>query len=230
MLTNDQIDQLHDFCYKHSVRYYDVQVELVDHLANAIEAKMAQNPRLRFEEALHQVHKSFGVCGFAPLVAEKQKAVDRQNRKLLWQLFKEQFRWPKVFLALVIFATSYTLMQVYPILVFTIVAILSLIIVAIFIIVNSFRLQRLEKKSGKEFLLVQFRNMLGFAFIPVNLINVIRLFVPDGERLLTFTGTTGSLIVSALLSCHIVLAVATCQAIAHIEGVVKKNYPTVFSR
>ena len=41
MLTDEQIAALFAFCEKHLVRHYDLQVELVDHLANAIETKMA---------------------------------------------------------------------------------------------------------------------------------------------------------------------------------------------
>lgn len=79
MLTKEQIESLFTFCEKHFVKYYEVQLELVDHLANAIELKMADDPNLSFEEALEEVHQSFGVMGFAPLVAEKQKIAEKQS-------------------------------------------------------------------------------------------------------------------------------------------------------
>jgi hypothetical protein len=50
------------------VPYYDLQVELADHLANAIEEQMSSNRNLSFQKALENVHQSFGISGFAPLV------------------------------------------------------------------------------------------------------------------------------------------------------------------
>lgn len=98
MLTSEQIESLFTFCRKHYVYYYDVQVELVDHLANAIESEMESDPRISFEKALEKVHKSFGIMGFATVVAEKEKMVLKQGRKLFWSTIKEQFTWPKVLL------------------------------------------------------------------------------------------------------------------------------------
>jgi hypothetical protein len=39
-LNQEQIEALFRFCEKKSVRYYDLQVELVDHLAERIEEEM----------------------------------------------------------------------------------------------------------------------------------------------------------------------------------------------
>lgn len=38
-LSTEQIDYLYQFTRNHYVEYYDLQTELVDHLANAIEAQ-----------------------------------------------------------------------------------------------------------------------------------------------------------------------------------------------
>ncbi|MDR6968723.1 hypothetical protein J2X31_002749 [Flavobacterium arsenatis] len=52
-LNEQQIEQLYTFTRQHFVEWYDLQSELVDHLANAIEAEWHKNPKLTFEEALH---------------------------------------------------------------------------------------------------------------------------------------------------------------------------------
>jgi hypothetical protein len=51
-LTTSQIDKLFTFTRQHFVEYYDLQSELVDHLANSIEAQ-EQFPKRTFEEALN---------------------------------------------------------------------------------------------------------------------------------------------------------------------------------
>lgn len=228
MLTGEQIQQLHGFCDKHSVRYYDVQVELVDHLANAIEARMEANPRLSFEDALRNVYKGFGIMGFGPLVAAKQKAVDKQSRKLLWRLFKQQFRWPAIMLALMVFGLCYSLLQLSAEKYFLVAAIGSLVVMTTITALAGYRLQKMEKASGKKFLSLQFRNMLGVALIPLNLINVINLFRPEHESMLATMGIAGHLLASALFTFFVTMSVATWQAFKQMEMVLRKNYPEVF--
>ena len=52
-LTPEQIDRLYQFTRQHYVEWYDLQTELVDHLANSIEAQWQENPKKNsFEDAL----------------------------------------------------------------------------------------------------------------------------------------------------------------------------------
>ncbi len=81
MLSKEQIDYLFDFCLKKRVYFYEIQVELVDHLANAIELKMADNPRLSFEEAVWKEYHQFGIHGFSEIVNQRTKQMDREMKK-----------------------------------------------------------------------------------------------------------------------------------------------------
>ncbi len=103
-LTEQQIEQLFTFTKKHLVEHYDVQVELVDHLANAIEAQWAENPNISFEDALEKEFKSFGVFGFTGLVEQKQHALQAHY----WSIIKKEiirfFTIPKIiFTALLVY-------------------------------------------------------------------------------------------------------------------------------
>ncbi len=51
-ITEQEINQIFYFTKKHYVEFYDVQVELVDHLANAIEDQWKENSNISFEDAL----------------------------------------------------------------------------------------------------------------------------------------------------------------------------------
>jgi len=102
-LSKQQIDQLFAFTKKHYVEFYDVQVELVDHLANAIEEQWKENPTISFEDALQTEFKKFGIFGFTGLVEQKQVAL--QNH--YWQIIKKElidfFSIPKVILTTILF-------------------------------------------------------------------------------------------------------------------------------
>ena len=94
-LTAAQIDELFLFTEKKYVRYYDLQVELVDHLATRIEEVM-QHDKIPFEAALQKVYKDFGLFGFSKVVQEKEQQVKRAGRRLLWQEITKLFSWPEI--------------------------------------------------------------------------------------------------------------------------------------
>ncbi|MFT3909875.1 MAG: hypothetical protein QM737_10650 [Ferruginibacter sp.] len=101
-LTEAQIQELFLFTEKKYVKYYDLQVELVDHLAMLIEEEMSINNKLSFEQALEKVYTGFGIFGFAKVVQEKEEQFVRMGRRHMWKEFKNFFRWPEItFVALV---------------------------------------------------------------------------------------------------------------------------------
>jgi hypothetical protein len=99
-LTENQVEALFRFCEKKFVRQYDLQVELVDHLAERIEEEMAADPRLSFDEALQKVYKGFGIFGFAHIVQDRSNMLYKRNNKLWWSQVKAFFVLPRIVLTL----------------------------------------------------------------------------------------------------------------------------------
>ena len=95
MLTDDQVKRLFVYCEKKHVRYYDLQIELVDHLATAIEQAMVQQPGKIFEEIAGEK---------APVFAREWKQIEQEKRKILsrgiWRQWRKEllayFTWPKI--------------------------------------------------------------------------------------------------------------------------------------
>ena len=102
-LTTQQIDELFVFTKKHLVEHYDVQVELVDHLANAIEDQWKENPHISFEDALQKEYKSFGVFGFSGLVEQKQAALKNHYWKMIKSEIIDFVSIPKVIITGILF-------------------------------------------------------------------------------------------------------------------------------
>lgn len=107
MLTNDQIQYLFTFCEKHYVRYYDLQVELVDHLATAIEHKMQLDTKLDFEIALKQVYAGFGILGFSSIISQKQTALQKMHIKSFWREMHRYCMFPRIILTFFIYCIIY---------------------------------------------------------------------------------------------------------------------------
>ena len=109
-LATQQIDQLYAFTRQHYVEWYDLQSELVDHLANAIEMQWQENPKLTFDEVLNKEFQKFGVFGFMDVVEEKQKFLNKKYRKLIWKYYTEFFRLPKIILTFISMLLIYKLL------------------------------------------------------------------------------------------------------------------------
>ncbi|MGL2962674.1 hypothetical protein ACSVH2_02505 [Flavobacterium sp. RSB2_4_14] len=95
-LSKDQIEKLYVFTRQHYVEYYDLQTELVDHLANAIEEQWQENPKLSFEQALQLEFKKFGVFGFMEVVDKRKGALHSKYNKMVLKELKSFFSLPKI--------------------------------------------------------------------------------------------------------------------------------------
>lgn len=113
-LNQEQIQALFRFCEKKSVRYYDLQVELVDHLAERIEEEMMADQQLSFEAALEKVYKGFGLFGFAHIVQDKERALRRQHNKTWMKEVSKFFTIPKILLTAMLALVFYTLGSLTP--------------------------------------------------------------------------------------------------------------------
>jgi hypothetical protein len=111
-LTPEQIDRLYQFTRQHYVEYYDLQTELVDHLANAIEAQWQENPKISFEDALQKEFKKFGVFGFMDVVEKRQAALNRKYNGIIWNHFKAFFTRPKIILTTTLVGLTYFFLNI----------------------------------------------------------------------------------------------------------------------
>jgi hypothetical protein len=110
-LNPSQIDRLYTFTRQHYVEYFDLQTELVDHLANAIETEWQENPKLTFEEILQKEFKKFGVFGFMDVVEKRQAALNTKYNGIIWKHFKAFFSIPKIVFTITLVGLIYMLLK-----------------------------------------------------------------------------------------------------------------------
>lgn len=150
-LTPREIAALYDFTRKHFVLHYDLQTELVDHLANAIEQHWAKNPNLTFDEVLNAEFKKFGVFGFSDIVAQRQAALTKRYYKLIWSYTKDFLRLPKILIALAGMAVAYKLVLTVPYFVAIFTFALLLVFFPRFIMLNK-QFKKHAKATGKRWM------------------------------------------------------------------------------
>lgn len=106
-LTKQEIKFIDNYLIKNEVKFWDVRLELLDHIVSAVEDKMT-NDGISFNEALIEVHRGFGNqfiefgvdkskifekglyqsnIGFKKFIRLKQKEIGRKQRKTYWKTF-----------------------------------------------------------------------------------------------------------------------------------------------
>jgi hypothetical protein len=97
-LTPKQIDELFSFCRKCNVKEYEIQAELVDHLASSIEIQLKQNASLSFSETLYNAYNDFGTNGFNDIVKTKRRMFRHQYNLLFLRYLATFFKLPRIIL------------------------------------------------------------------------------------------------------------------------------------
>jgi len=179
-VTSHQIERLFQFTDQHFVDYYDVQLELVDHLANAIEEQWQENSDKDFETALQEEFKKFGVFGFLEVVEARQAAMQKRYHQLMWKEAKEFLKLPKVVILATAFLVSFTLITQITYGVYILIGILLCLVIlfSLRFYKNNKEIKRLRKQSKqKPYLLETLLNHTGqfgaFLNLPIQLLVLI---------------------------------------------------------
>jgi hypothetical protein len=106
-----ELAYLHSYCKKKDIVYIDLRIELVDHLAELIQARWAEHPNEDFKTAFHNVYKSFGIFGFLTIAEQHQAAMQKRYWRGIWQFFKGWLTPPKVLATASVFSLLYLLVS-----------------------------------------------------------------------------------------------------------------------
>jgi len=229
-ISVEEYQALTEFCIKHGVKYYDLQVELNDHLANAIEEIWTTKPAITFDEALEQVHKGFGKTGFRSFVKSKEIACQKRANKLFWNAFQSFFKWPHavlVLLMILLYVIIY--LQINSASISTIINILTIIII-IANIVPMVLAKKHSKKPAKPLLVTQYYGKSIIAALPdcllatlfVNLLTQGSLFVSSYNLALY-------IMISSLQLICVIVAISTYHTSIALHKDAATHYPKAFT-
>jgi hypothetical protein len=187
-ITETQIAELYKFTREHFIYHYDVQTELVDHLANDIEQIWEEKPQLTFEQARDLSFKKFGVFGFMDVVEQKQKAMNKRYAKILWRYTKEWFTFPKLVSTILIFMLFLIVLQLQYSFIILVTCFFILATYDLFKFFKSRIKHKIPKKKNteKRWLLKEMigETRSGFSFITfINIFNIINVFKIDFHTL-----------------------------------------------
>lgn len=220
-LTPNQIQELYIFTRKHFVEHYDVQTELVDHLANDIEQIWQEKPNLSFEQARTMSFKKFGVFGFMEVVEARTKALSKKYWKLVWGIFKQFFNIPHILITVTIFIVLYVSFQIFPAKwLFVSIGVGSMVVIGIRLFFLNKEKKRRFKKTNKKWLFEEYVFNLGGS------IGFINLFLQTANISPLTISNTAVIIASIILtSLFLLIYITTFILPSKIEELLIENYP-----
>ncbi|WP_457618930.1 hypothetical protein [Lutibacter sp.] len=128
ILSKEQITYIDNYLKYHKVKYWDIRIELLDHIVSDVEDKMTQG--LSFDDAMVDVHKGFGNSmkmlwntgveysifangdGYKDLIQVKREQINKKYRKLYFKEIKNFFKSFRNIIALaLIFYFDYVLFE-----------------------------------------------------------------------------------------------------------------------
>ena len=102
VLNKSQLAHISKLIEKKGVNYYDVNMEMTDHVGSEVEEMMLVEQR-DFLMALKQVFLKYDRFHFMRIEEEQQKKLQKQSWKLFWRGFLQFFTIPKIIATITIF-------------------------------------------------------------------------------------------------------------------------------
>lgn len=103
-LTEEQITYIENYIKSFDIKYYEVYMEILDHMILSVEAILEENKEITFEDAVLKAKvDGFGKKGFRGMMDEKLKLAQNQARKQNHKMIKEYFTFPKIMMTLSVF-------------------------------------------------------------------------------------------------------------------------------
>lgn len=103
-LTTEQISYIENYIKSFNIKYYEVYMEILDHIILSVEAILVNDSEISFEDAVLKAKvEGFGKKGFRGMMDERLKLAQIQARKQNNRMIKEYFTFPKIVMTLTVF-------------------------------------------------------------------------------------------------------------------------------
>ncbi|MDG2433102.1 hypothetical protein [Flavobacterium sp.] len=151
-LTNEQIQYISNYIESKDIKWYELQLELTDHMVLSMEEFWEQNPDLSFEQVQEKTFKKIAKPELKAIEKERAKILSKELAKEHRKMIAEYLTFPKIVGSLVLVYFVYTISAYFvsPQKYIAVLFCSSLIIT----LPLSFYLWKNKEIDGKKFLMV----------------------------------------------------------------------------
>lgn len=112
MISKEEYKYLFEYTARHYTKYYDVQIEVIDHLASSIDELRSEDPSKGFRVALNEAYKNLPGRDFAKVIVEKEKMLAKYWKKQMNEYLLKYLSWPLVLVLIIFTGGIYSTMSV----------------------------------------------------------------------------------------------------------------------
>ena len=99
-LTTEQIEYVANYIKSFDIKWYELQVELTDHMVNSMEEIWEKDPELTFHQVKQYAENSFGRNGFKAIEEDRIQILRKEFRKAQWKMITEYLKFPKIIISI----------------------------------------------------------------------------------------------------------------------------------
>ncbi|EIA09999.1 hypothetical protein [Flavobacterium frigoris] len=101
-LTNQQIEYVENYIISKDIKWYELQIELTDHMVTSMEEFWKKDPELTFHQVKQYAEEKFGRNGFKAIEEERTQILRKEFRKAQWKMIAEYLKFPKIIISMLL--------------------------------------------------------------------------------------------------------------------------------
>lgn len=101
-LTTEQIEYVENYIISKDIKYYELQIELTDHMVTSMEEFWKKDPELTFHQVKYYAEDKFGRNGFKVIEEERIQILRKEFRRAQLKMIAEYFKFPKIILGILL--------------------------------------------------------------------------------------------------------------------------------
>jgi hypothetical protein len=106
-LTAEQIEYVSNYVKSFDIKWYELQVELTDHMVNSMEEIWEKEPELTFHQVKQYAENRFGRNGFKEVEKERRIILHKEFNRSQWKMVVEYLKFPKIAMSVLLVVFVY---------------------------------------------------------------------------------------------------------------------------
>ena len=107
-LTQEQTQYIFDYVSSFDIKWYELQVELTDHIVSSMEEIWEKDPKLTFEQVKQFAKNKFtGDSSFKSIEKERTKVLRKEYNREQWKMIAAYLKFPKVISSILLLALTF---------------------------------------------------------------------------------------------------------------------------
>jgi hypothetical protein len=91
-LTAEQIEYVENYIISKDIKYYELQIELTDHMITSMEEFWKKDPELTFHQVKYYAEDKFGKNGFKAIEEERTQILRKEFKRAQLKMVAEYFK------------------------------------------------------------------------------------------------------------------------------------------